>query len=185
MKAYSPVLILLAGVMVLGGPPARAATSTAGCQTLIQAAATGLAAQIKSDDATIKQPESVTKFTCLGNFFSGMGLDVLTSGLDIASIAQAAMGKICSELTSAWDSLQGTAQCGLSVTGLDNNFSLGLGSGSFCPSLSFGGGGDSLISSSTNTSGSTHWDTTGETQLPDGYSIEAVGSSSGISRVSQ
>lgn len=161
------------------------ADTPAGCQDLVQAAATGLAADLKADDATIHQPQSVTKFTCLGNFFNGTGLDVITSGLNVASIAQSTMGKICSELTSEWDSLQGAAQCGLSVTGLDTNFNLGLGAGSFCPTLNLGGGGDSLISAGTNTTGNSSWDVSGTTQLPDGYSLDLVGTSTGISTTSQ
>ena len=165
--------------------PAFAEDSSSGCQTLVQAGATGLAADLKADDATIHQPKSVTKFTCLGNFFNGVGLDVVTSKLNVASLAEAAMGKICSQLSSEWDSLQSSAHCGLSVTGLDTNFNLGLGAGSFCPNLSFGGGGDSLINAGTNTTGSQSWDVSGQSQLPSGYSFEAIGSSTGISRVTQ
>ncbi|MGC5749463.1 hypothetical protein J4P41_12630 [Gluconobacter sp. NFX36] len=165
--------------------PALAEDSSSGCQTLVQAGATGLAADLKADDATIHQPKSVTKFTCLGNFFNGVGLDVVASKLNVASLAEAAMGKICSQLTSEWDSLQSAAHCGLSVTGLDTNFNLGLGAGSFCPNLSFGGGGDSLINAGTNTTGKQSWDVSGQSQLPSGYSFEAIGSSTGISRVTQ
>lgn len=111
--------------------PAFGDDASSGCQTLVQAGATGLAADLKADDATIHQPKSVTKFTCLGNFFNGVGLDVVTSKLNVASLAEAAMGKICSQLSSEWDSLQSSAHCGLSVTGLDTNFNLGLGAGSF------------------------------------------------------
>ena len=159
--------------------------SATGCETLIQSAATGAAAQMKADDTTIHQPQSVTQFTCLGNFFNGAGLDVLTNGLNVASIAQATMGKVCSELTSVWQNLEGAAQCGLTVTGLDNNFDLGLGAGAFCPSLNFGGGGDALISTATNTSGDSSWDVTGDSQLPDGYSLQLAGTSSGISEITQ
>ena len=165
--------------------PAFGDDASSGCQTLVQAGATGLAADLKADDTTIHQPKSVTKFTCLGNFFNGVGLDVVTSKLNVASLAEAAMGKICSQLSSEWDSLQSSAHCGLSVTGLDTNFNLGLGAGSFCPNLSFGGGGDSLINAGTNTTGSQSWVVSGQSQLPSGYSFEAIGSSTGISRVTQ
>lgn len=126
---------------------------------------------MKADDALIRQPESVTKFTCLDSFFSGVGLDMLTSGLDVSSIVQSTMGKICSEVSSAWSSMEGSAECGLTLTGPDNNFNLGLGSGSVCPTLSFGGGGDTLINSGTNGSGTSNWDVNGSTQLPDGYTL--------------
>lgn len=165
--------------------PAYADDRATGCQTLVQAGATGLAADLKADDATIHQPKSVTKFTCLGNFFNGVGLDVISSKLNVASIADAAMGKICSQLSSEWDSMQSSSHCGLSVTGLDTNFNLGLGAGSFCPNLSFGGGGDSLINAGTNTTGNQSWDVSGQSQIPSGYSFEAIGSNTGISRVTQ
>ena len=159
--------------------------SATGCETLIQSAATGAAAQMKADDTTIHQPQSVMQFTCLGNFFNGVGLDVLSNGLDVASIAQATMGKVCSELTSVWQNLEGAAQCGLTGCGVANICDLGLGAGSFCPSLNFGGGGDALISTATNTSGNSSWDVTGDSQLPDGYSLQLMGPGSGISEISQ
>jgi len=162
-----------------------ASSAGGGCEALAQAAATGLSAQLKADDATIKQPQSVTQFTCLGNFFHGIGLDVLTSGLNPASIAQAAMGQVCSELSNAWASAEGTAQCGLTVTGLDTNFNLGLGSGSFCPALIFGGGGSTLLSAGTTTSGTSNWDVSGATQLPDGYTLSLIGNNTGITLGSQ
>jgi hypothetical protein len=101
---------------------------------------------MKADDSLIKMPESVTKFTCLDSFFNGVGLDMLSNGLSAQSIARSAMGKICSQLSSAWDSLQGAVECGLTLTGPDTNFDLGLGSGTVCPTVNFGGGGDTLIS---------------------------------------
>ncbi|GAB3588807.1 hypothetical protein [Acetobacter peroxydans] len=165
-------LLLSAGV---------ASAASEGCQALVQAAATGAAAQMKADDALIHQPESVTKFTCLDSFFNGVGLDMLTSGLDVSSIAQSTMGKICSEVSSAWSSMEGSAECGLTLTGPDNNFDLGLGSGTVCPTLSFGGGGNTLINSGTNGSGTNTWDVDGSTQLPDGYSLGNAAQAFGLS----
>lgn len=173
-----PIAFFLTGLVLLQSSPAMADNS--GCQALIQAAATGKAAQIKTDDALIRQPESVTKFTCLGNFFNGIGLDILTNGLNIASIARAAMGKVCDELATAWDSLESAAQCGLNVSSF-NDFNLGLGTGSICPTLNFGGGGDSLINSGLTTSGQSNFNVDGRTQLPDGYSMGDVTQSFGLS----
>ncbi|MFT8612414.1 MAG: hypothetical protein ABF727_07220, partial [Gluconobacter oxydans] len=180
--AVVPLITALGFSLVV---PAFGEDSSSGCQTLVQAGATGLAADLKADDATIHQPKSVTKFTCLGNFFNGIGLDVVTNKVNLTALAEATMGKICSQLTSEWDSLQSAAHCGLSVTGLDTNFNLGLGVGSFCPNLSFGGGGDSLINAGTNTTGQQSWVVTGQSQLPSGYSFEAIGSNTGISQVSE
>ena len=158
-----------------------ASAASEGCQALVQAAATGAAAQMKADDALISQPESVTKFTCLDSFFNGVGLDMLTSGLDVSSIARSTMGKICSEVSSAWSSMEGSAECGLTLTGPDNNFDLGLGSGTVCPTLNFGGGGDTLINSGTNGTGTNNWDVDGSLQLPSGYSLGNAAQAFGLS----
>jgi len=158
--------------------------SDAGCQALVNAAATGMANQIKADDQTIRQPQSISKFTCLGDIFGGVGLNVMTNGLDIGALAQSAIGKVCTQLASAWDNLKGSAQCGMTVTGLNTNFGLGsLGSGNFCPSLNFGGGGDALINAGTNTNGSSSWDAQGSTQLPTGYELDLAGPSTGYSHL--
>lgn len=158
--------------------PLPAGAASSGCQALVQAAATGKAAQIRTDDAMIQQPESVTKFTCLDGFFNGLGLDILTNGLNIASIAQSAMGKICMELTNVWQTMEGATQCGLNVSSFDDNFNLGLGAGAICPTLNFGGTGDQLINTGVNTNGKNSYtdnpnayDVNGSLQLPDGYSL--------------
>lgn len=167
--------------------PCQSWADGSGCQALVQAAATGKAAQIKTDDAMIQKPESVTKFTCLGGFFNGIGLDILTGGLNVASIAQAAMGKICNELSDVWQSLESAGQCGLNVSSFDDNFNLGLGAGSICPTMNFGGGGDQLINSGVNTNGKNSYsdnpigyDINGSTQLPDGYSLGDVSKAFGL-----
>lgn len=179
---WGPVsrLVLGASVWLVISAGVASATSE-GCEALVQAAATGAAAQMKADDSLIKMPESVTKFTCLDSFFNGVGLDMLSNGLSAQSIARSAMGKICSQLTSAWDSLQGAVECGLTLTGPDTNFDLGLGSGTVCPTVSFGGGGDTLISSGTNGTGTNHWDVNGTLQLPDGYKLGDAAKAFGLS----
>lgn len=179
---WGPVSRLVLGAsgwLVVSAGVASAASE--GCQALVQAAATGAAAQMKADDALIQMPESVTKFTCLDNFFNGVGLDTLGSGLNVASIAQSAMGKICSQVSSAWSSMEGSAECGLTLTGPDTNFDLGLGSGTVCPTVNFGGGGDTLINSGTNGSGTNHWDVDGSMQLPDGYKLGDAAKAFGLS----
>lgn len=165
--------------LFLLGPAARAADD--GCQALVAAAANGVAQGLKADDQTIHQPDSVTKFTCLGNFFNGVGLNVLTD-LNPASIAQQVAGKICTALTDEWNSVTGVANCGLSITGINTNFGLGMGGGTFCPAISFGGGGGNLISATTNTSGSQNWDVVGGTQLPTGYSLDLLGKNTGLTQ---
>lgn len=157
------------------------------CNQLVQAAADGMAGVIKADDTTIKQPQDITQFTCLGNFFNGVGLDVITPGLNPASVAQKVAGQFCSALTDKWNSLQGAAQCGLTVTGINTNFGagLGIGSGTFCPAINVGGSGDTLVSAATNTSGQQSWGVEGNTQMPDGYAIAPLGTSTGITEQRQ
>ncbi|CDG41026.1 hypothetical protein ASAP_2981 [Asaia bogorensis] len=178
-------LLVLTGIF--SGAPSMARAADDQCNQLVQAAADGMAGVIKADDTTIKQPQDITQFTCLGNFFNGVGLDVITSGLNPASIAQKVAGQFCSALTDKWNSLQGAAQCGLTVTGINTNFGAGLGTGSgtFCPAINVGGGGDTIVSASTNTSGQQSWGVEGSTQMPDGYAIASLGTSTGLSEQRQ
>jgi len=171
---------LTAGAL-LWAPPSGHADD--GCDKLVQAGLDGMAATEKADDATIHQPEDISKFTCLGNFFQGIGIDVLASGLDPSKLVQSVAGKFCEAITSEWNNLRGSAQCGLNISGLNSNFGLGLGAGAgtICPALNLGGGGDSLISTSTNTSGVSQWNTDGYRTLPDGYSIDLIGNQTGVS----
>lgn len=144
---------LLAAIVAVACLPvgARAADDT-GCIVLAQAAAAGLAARFQADDQTIKQPRSVTTLSCLDNFFNGVGLNVLTNLLDPTSLLSSVEGKICAYAASAWQNAIGSAQCGLTITGFNVGFG-GLGGGSFCPRLSFGGGGTALGSIGTNLGG--------------------------------
>ena len=120
--------------------PARAETGNANCAVITQAAAAGIAARIQADDRDIQAPQSLSSLTCLDNFFSGSGLNVITNVLDPATLLNAVKGQICSAVRSSWTSAIGSAQCGLTLSGFDLGFG-GLGGGSFCPKLSFGGGG--------------------------------------------
>ena len=146
------------------------ADENAGCTALAQASAAGLAAAMSADDQTIKAPQSVTELSCLNNFFSGIGLNVITSLLDPTQLLKNVEGQICNSVNSAWQSAIGSAQCGLTVTGFNTNFGLNLGGGTFCPKLSFGGGGPSLGSIGTASAGTTGLYVNGSTQLPTGYS---------------
>lgn len=124
--------------------PIAAQAEDQACTVLAQAAAAGLSARIQADDQTIKQPRSVTTLSCLDNFFNGVGLNVLTNLLDPTSLLSSVEGKICAMATSAWQNAIGSAQCGITVTGFNVGFGTNLGGGSFCPKLSFGGGGAAI-----------------------------------------
>ncbi len=168
---------LMAGVAVsllaLAPSLARADDGT-GCTVLAQAAASGLAARISADDQTIKPPKSVTALTCLDNFFNGVGLNVLTNLLDPTSLLNSVEGKICALATSAWQSTIGSGQCGLTITGFNVGFG-GLGGGSFCPKLTFGGGGAAIGSVTTGLSaGSSGMYLTGAGLPPTGYTLPSL-----------
>lgn len=141
-----------------------------GCDALAQGAADGLSATVQADDATIHKPKSVTALTCLDGFFSGIGLDVITSGLDPVALIKSVAGKICQQATDAWNSTVGQNQCGLTLTGFNTGFNLGLGGGSFCPKLSFGGGAGNLASINGSGASTSGLLVNGQKQLPDGYS---------------
>jgi hypothetical protein len=115
-------------------------TGSIGCATLAQAAANGMTARMAADGQTISQPTSVTQLSCLNNFFSGIGLNLVTNLLNPGTLLQSVEGELCNAVTSTWNSWLGHVQCGLTITGFNFGFG-GLGGGLSCPSLSFGGGG--------------------------------------------
>ena len=150
MRRIAPALTLAALLPTMA--LAQSATGTTGsqaCATLVQAAANGMAARIAADDASINPPQSVTKLSCLDNFFNGVGLNVITNLLNPGNLLQAVEGQLCQAVNTAWQDAIGSAQCGLTVTGFNMGFGLGLGGGTMCPKLSFGGGGPPLGSIST------------------------------------
>lgn len=135
--------VIAAAAAVL--PPALALAADAGsanCTLITQAAADGITARIQADNHDIAAPQSVTTLSCLDGFFSGAGLNVITDILNPANLITSVEGKICNMATQAWNSMIGSVQCGLTVTGFDLGFG-GFGGGNFCPRLSFGGGGPS------------------------------------------
>jgi hypothetical protein len=115
-------------------------TGSVGCATLAQAAANGMTARMAADGQTISQPTSVTQLSCLNNFFSGIGLNLVTNLLNPGTLLQSVEGELCNAVTSTWNSWLGHVQCGLTITGFNFGFG-GLGGGLSCPSLSFGGAG--------------------------------------------
>lgn len=151
------------------GLVARADDST-GCTALAQASAAGLAAAVNADDQTIKAPQSVTQLSCLDNFFHGLGLNVITSLLDPSQLLKNVEGQICNSVNTAWQSAIGSAECGLTVTGFNMNFGLNLGGGTFCPKLSFGGGGTTIGSIGSAPAGNQGLYLNGKNQYPTGYS---------------
>lgn len=132
--------------LALSGPASADTTSgSPNCTVVTQAAADTVAARIQADDSSIRDPISVKNLTCLDNFFSGIGLNLIANILDPATLLSNVEGKICSLVTSTLRSLTGSAQCGLTITGFDLGFG-GIGGGAFCPKLSFGGGGPTWAS---------------------------------------
>jgi hypothetical protein len=159
---------------------AQSATSTTGsqaCATIVQAAANGVSARISADDASINPPQSVTKLSCLQNFFNGVGLNVITNLLNPSTLLQAVEGQLCQAVNTAWQSALGSAQCGLTVTGFNTGFGLGLGGGTMCPKLSFGGDGPPIgsVSSGYNTEQGYGLYMNGAPTAPTGYPLVQSG----------
>ncbi|MBN8925223.1 MAG: hypothetical protein J0H19_01215 [Rhodospirillales bacterium] len=150
------ISVSLAASLVLSPMVAGAQTTTTGsvgCATLVQAAANGMTARMAADQNTIQQPKSVTSLSCLGNFFNGVGLNLVTNLLNPGSLLQSVEGQICNAIQSTWNSWLGQVQCGLTVTGFNLGFG-GLGGGLSCPSLNFGGGGPPISTIGVGTNGS-------------------------------
>jgi len=152
---------------------ADTATGDASCSVITQAAADAVANRIQADDNSIRQPMSVKKLTCLDKFFSGFGLNLLANFLDPATLLSNVEGQICSMVSSTLSSLTGSAQCGLTITGFNLGFGTGFGGGSFCPKLSFGGGGPTWgtfgVGSAANGGGG--FTVNGAAVAPTGYPI--------------
>jgi len=131
MRRTLCVAVIAAAAVTLHPALALAAdTGSANCTLITQAAADGITARIQADNHDIAAPQSVTTLSCLDGFFSGLGLNVITDLLNPTNLIASVEGKICNMATQAWNSMVGSLQCGLTVTG-------------FCPKLSFGGGGPS------------------------------------------
>jgi hypothetical protein len=167
---------LLAGCIAVAAGPAFAQSSTTstgsvGCTVIAQAAANGMSARIAADQNTIQQPKSVTSLSCLGNFFNGVGLNLVTNLLNPGSLLQAVEGQLCNAVQQTWNSWLGHMQCGLTITGFNLGFG-GLGGGLSCPKLSFGGGGPPIttigLGVGTNGSGNGLY-IKGNGMLPTGY----------------
>ncbi len=71
----------LAPAAAIAETPATTSGSQA-CATIVQAAADGLNSRIVADQTTIKPPTSVTKLSCLNDFFNGTGLNLITNLLN-------------------------------------------------------------------------------------------------------
>jgi len=148
------------------------ATGSTGCASITQAAANGLSARIAADDTSINPPMSVTNLTCLDSFFNGIGLNIITSLLDPATLLQAVEGQICNLLQSTWRQLIGSAQCGITLTGFNLGFN--LGSGLSCPKLTFGGGGPPIGSLGIGLGSGGGLYINGQGMPPSGYALPNV-----------
>jgi len=153
----------------------QTASSSPGCTDLANAAAAGMAATIQADNQSITQPQSVTNLSCLGNFFDGTGLNLITNLLDPTALLNSVEGKICQAAQSAWQSTVGSIQCGLTITGFNLGFG-GLGGGNFCPTLSFGGGGTPIgtMSLGTGANGQSGLYISGQGTPPSGYTLPSA-----------
>ena len=172
-SALALVTLLAVALPAAGAEAQTTTTGSVGCSTLVQAAANGMTARMAADNQTITQPTSVTQLSCLNNFFSGVGLNLVTNLLNPSTLLQSVEGQLCNAVTSTWNSWLGQVQCGLTITGFNFGFG-GLGGGLSCPKLTFGGGGPPVTSIGlgvgTNGSGSGLY-VNGNGLAPPGYAL--------------
>ncbi len=176
MRRLLSLAAIVSPAVLAAGPLAAqtATTGSAGCAAITQAAATGAENIIAADGQTIQQPQSVTNLTCLDNFFNGTGLNLVTNLLNPTTLLNAVEGQICNAVKQEWNSLIGSATCGLNITGFNMGFG-GLGGGLSCPKLSFGGGGPPLASFGIGAGGSSGGlYINGNGQPPTGYSLPST-----------
>lgn len=146
MRHLIPLTVLFFPALLSSGAVEAQTSSTtgsAGCAAITQAAATGAANRIAADGKTIQQPQSVTNLTCLNGIFNANGLNLVTNLLNPQTLLNQIEGQICQAVKQEWNSLIGSATCGLTITGFNLGFG-GLGGGLSCPKLTFGGGGPPL-----------------------------------------
>ncbi|MBN9560483.1 MAG: hypothetical protein J0H14_07095 [Alphaproteobacteria bacterium] len=169
------LVALLASVPLCGSASAQPVTSgSVGCAAVVQASSNGMTSRVGADDTTINVPQSVTQLSCLGNFFNGVGLNLVTNLLNPGNLLQAVQGQICGLVQSTWNSLLGSAQCGLTISGFNMGFG-GLGGGMSCPKLSFGGGGPPIASVGLGAgSGGSGLYIPGSGMAPTGYTVPNV-----------
>ena len=165
------VPLLLAPALTRAAANAADTGSTNGCAALAQAGAAGAAATLAADNQTIQPPQSVTQLSCLGNFFNGVGLNVITNFLNPGNLLQSVEGQICNAANTAYQSALGSAQCGITLSGFNMGGLGNLGFGNFCPSLHFGGSGPTVfgVGTNTNTAGATGLYVDGNPMTPTGY----------------
>lgn len=172
-------LTVAAMAFLLSIPVAASAQSTGSqaCASLVQAAADGAAARMQANDQALKSPQSVTELSCLDGFFNGTGLNLVTNLLNPGNLLNSVKGQICQAVNSAYQSVVGSAQCGLTLNGFDIGFNgIGGGSGLMCPKLSFGGSGPAIgsINSSYQVGNGNGLYVNGSPTMPDGYTAPAA-----------
>jgi hypothetical protein len=166
------IAIALLSVIATEAAAQTTTSGSAACATLTQAAANGAAARVAADNQTIQPPSSVTTLTCLNNFFSGAGLNIIANLLDPQNLLQAVEGQLCAVVNQTWNQvLGGTGQCGITLTGFNLGFGAAgaLGGGAFCPKLTFGGGGPPIGTIGIGASNGTAIPVQGSAVVPTGY----------------
>jgi len=160
-------------------------TGSVGCAALVQASTDAVNARIQSNDAYEAQPSSVSGLSCLGNFFNGTGLNLVSNFLNPSSLIQQAIGQvegqICNAAQSEWQKTVGSAsQCGLSLNGVNMGLNIPTSGGLMCPSLSFGGSGPQIGSLGATVGGGTNMYVNGSQKLPLGYIMNTSNSDEGL-----
>ena len=128
-----------------------------------------------ADDQTINPPKSVTSLTCLNNFFNGVGLNLVTNLLDPSTLLQNVEGQICNAVQSRVEQPARRRAGRQTLTGFNLGFFGGLGGGSICPRLSFGGGGPKIGTIGISGNGSGGMCVNGSGLGPTGYKLPSTG----------
>jgi hypothetical protein len=172
MRHLVSLIIAVPACLATGTVHAQTTTTgSAGCAAITQAAATGDANRVAADGTTIQQPQSVTNLTCLDNFFNGSGLNLVTNLLNPQTLLNTVEGQICRLLKTEWNSMLGSATCGLTITGFNLGMG-GLGAGRSCPKLTFGGGGPPLATFGLGSGSGLYIN--GNGQPPTGYALPTI-----------
>ena len=104
-RLISSATLFAPALLALGAANAQTTTGSVGCAAITQAAATGAANTVAADNQTIQQPQSVSKLTCLDNFFGATGLNLVTNLLNPQTLLNQVENQICSAIQQEWNAL--------------------------------------------------------------------------------
>jgi hypothetical protein len=177
MKRLRQTILAVTLAVLLPSSSMAQSTGSAGCTAITQSAANAAVTRIQNGDTNIKQPNSVKNMTCLTNFFSGTGLNVVNSLLNPTALFDSIVTQICKALAPEWKKILGATNCGITLTSFKLGFLGGLGGlggGFTCPKLAFGGGGPPIGTLGIGTGNNTRNYVAGQTVTPSSYPLSTM-----------